>query len=292
MRPIGKLVVVGVGLIGGSFAMALRQAQAVEHIVGVGRSRESLETALELGVVDEVSNDWSAALGGAEMVMLAMPVGQTARICEAMAPHLGADTIVTDAGSTKREVVAGLRAHLAPHLARIVPAHPIAGAEQSGVAAATAILFRERKVVVTSLEENEVTAVDRVCWAWRQCGAVVHQMSPEEHDMVFAAVSHLPHVLAYALVHELAERDNAQLLFSYAASGFRDFTRIASSHPEMWRDICGANRLALLAEIDAYMAQLGRLRQLLDSGDGAALEDVFSRARQARNDWIAKYLSN
>ena len=285
MAHIGKLVVCGVGLIGGSFALALRRAGAVERIVGIGRRREVLERACALGVIDEIAEGWADALDGADLVLLAAPVGQTDAILAAMAPHLRPGTVVTDAGSTKRDVVAALRSHLGGALADVVPAHPIAGAEKSGVEAAFAELYMGRKVVLTPLPESRPEAVQTVRDAWEACGANVVGMTPQEHDRVFAAVSHLPHLLAFGLVDDLAGRSNAPLLFSHAASGFRDFTRIAGSHPEMWRDICVANRVALLEELDAYLGELARLRMMLVEGDGDGLEAVFERARRARNAW-------
>lgn len=209
-------------------------------------------------------------------------------VAAAIAPHLEAGTIVTDAGSTKRDVIEAIYRHFGPHLATVVPAHPIAGAEKSGPSAARADLYRQRKVVVTPLPENNPAAVARVRELWEACGAVLREMSPQDHDRVFAAVSHLPHLLAFGLVHDLAGRANAEQLFSYAASGFRDFTRVAGSHPEMWRDICVANRHSLLAELDAYLTELAYLRALLAEGNGPALERVFDEASRARNTWADK----
>ncbi|MFT3736720.1 MAG: prephenate dehydrogenase/arogenate dehydrogenase family protein [Rhodocyclaceae bacterium] len=280
-----RVVIAGVGLIGGSFAAALRAAGVASHIVGVGRSATSLEQAKSLGLIDEIQADWAAALKGADLVLLAMPVGQMAAVMQAMAPHLEAQTLVTDAGSTKADVIEAIYTHLSAHIANVVPAHPIAGAEKSGPAAATADLYRGRKIVLTPLPENAPQAIDTVRAAWAACGALTHQMSPQEHDRVFAAVSHLPHLLAFGLVHDLAGRANAEQLFKYAASGFRDFTRIAGSHPEMWRDICVANRDALVAELDAYLAELAWLRALLLNADGDGLEKLFAEASAARNAW-------
>lgn len=291
MNPIRKLVICGVGLIGGSFALALRRAGMVRRIVGVGRSQHSLDRAIELGVVDEVAHSWADALDGADLVLLAPPVGQMDAVMQAMAPHLAADTVVTDAGSTKRDVIEAMYRHLGPNLAHVVPSHPIAGAEKSGVDAAFDALYDGRKVVVTPLPENEPAAVLRVREAWEACGAVIHEMPPHDHDRVFAAVSHLPHLLAFGLVHDLAGRANAEQLFGFAASGFRDFTRIAGSHPEMWRDICVANRQALLGELDQYLAELAYLRALLLSGDGERLEQHFAQARDARNAWAERALT-
>lgn len=289
--PIGKLVIVGVGLIGGSFAMALRRAGLVGEIVGVGRSRAALDEALRLRVIDRVALGWADALSGADLVLLATPVGQMGQIMAVMAPLLGSATVVTDGGSTKSDVVEAAYREFGPKAAQFVPSHPIAGAERSGVGAASPELYRDRRVVVAPLPENAPEAVARVRSAWEACGARVFEMRFDEHDRVFAAVSHLPHLLAFGLVDDLAQRENAELLFSFAASGFRDFTRIAGSHPEMWRDICLANRAALLAEIDLYLAELAQLRSMVDAGDGAALQAVFDRARAARNAWATRFQS-
>ena len=281
----GKVVVFGVGLIGGSFALGLKAAGQVEEVVGFGRSLGSLTQALDLGIIDRVGANPGQEVADADLVLLATPVGQMPEIMARIAPYLGPQTLVTDGGSTKCDVVAAAREYFADRIARFVPAHPIAGAENSGAAAARADLYREKKVVLAPLPENRVLDVARVRSAWEWCGAQVHELSAEEHDRVFAAVSHLPHLLSFALVHDLAVRDDRELFFTFAASGFRDFTRIAASHPEMWRDICLANRAALLDELDRYRAQLDDLRAALARSDGAALEDTFSVAREARRAW-------
>jgi prephenate dehydrogenase len=284
--PFAKLVVCGIGLIGGSFALALREAGMVRRVVGIGRSAASVDAALERRVIDEAVGDWSQALEGADLVLLATPVGQMEAQMRLLVPHLGPDTVVTDGGSTKRDVVAAARRQFGERIGQFVPSHPIAGAERSGVTAAGADLYRGRRVVMTPLPENGAQALARVRAAWEACGASVAQMNPAEHDAVFAAVSHLPHLLAFALVHEFAQRPESEKLFGFAAGGFRDFTRIAGSHPEMWRDICIANRDALLVELDAYQAELGRLRGALEQADGALLEQAFGRARAARQAWL------
>ncbi len=281
-----KIVVCGVGLIGGSFALAQKSALATRRIVGLGRSRAPLEEALALGVIDQIASGWDDALDGADLVLLGMPVGQMPEVMAALAPHLGGNTLVTDGGSTKVDVVAAARAAFGDKIGQFVPGHPIAGAERSGVAAATADLYRDKRVVLTPLPENSAASIAAVRLAWEACGAKVSELKPDAHDRVFAAVSHLPHLLAFALVHDLASRDNADQLFGFAASGFRDFTRIASSHPEMWRDICVANRHALMQELDAYMVELMRTRVLLAGGDAAGLEALFSSARARRDAWL------
>ncbi len=281
-----RVAVIGVGLIGGSFALALKAAGACAQVVGVGRGAENLDVARRRGAIDAVAADAAEAARGADLVLVATPVAQYAGVFAAIGPVLGSRAIVTDAGSTKQDVVAAARRALGARISQFVPAHPIAGAEHSGAAAASAELFGGKRVVLTPLAETAAAAADAVEQAWAACGARPHRMTPEAHDAVFAAVSHLPHLLAYALVHDIATRDDAGLLFGYAASGFRDFTRIASSQPEMWRDICVANRVALLAELDRYAAQLAALRPLVERGDGAELERVFGAARAARERWL------
>ncbi len=282
----GRVVIIGAGLIGGSFALALKQAGAARHIVGLGRSPEAMARALELGIVDEVCTTPLDAMRGADLVLIAAPVAQTGPILASLLPHLEAHTIVTDAGSTKSDVVAAARAVFGERVRQFVPGHPIAGSESNGPDAARVDLYRGKKAVLTPLPENAEADVEQVAAAWRACGAILHRLTPQDHDKVFAAVSHLPHLLAFALVDDIAAKPHADLLFQYAASGFRDFTRIAGSSPEMWRDISLANRDALLGELDAYLAQLTHVRAMLAAGDGAALENVYAKAQRARCAWI------
>jgi len=286
MARIGKLVVVGVGLIGGSFALALKEAGAVRRVVGIGRSERNIRRALELKIIDAAGAPDPATFGDADLVLLAMPVGQMAGVMRSIAPLLGANTVVTDAGSTKQDVVAIARRELKRSLARFVPGHPIAGTERSGAEAADPQLFRGRKVVLTPLAGTDADALDAARAAWEACGAGVFELKAREHDAVLAAVSHLPHVLAFALVDQVARHKDAKRLFACAAGGFRDFTRIASSHPEMWRDICLANRKALLAELGRYQGELERVRRMLERGDARALEALFAGAREARERWL------
>lgn len=285
MQKFNRIVIFGVGLIGGSFALALKKAGVAKEVVGVGRRRETLERAQSLGIIDAIGDVTSVA--GADLVLLAAPVAQIDALLGQIAPHLQPGTVVTDAGSTKTDVVQAARAALGDKINQFVPGHPIAGREQNGPEAALADLYQGKKVVLTALPENADACVAKVAAAWEYGGAIIHRLTAEEHDAVFAAVSHLPHLLAYALVDDIAARDNASLLFQYAASGFRDFTRIAGSSPEMWRDISLANRDALLAELDAYTAQLTQLRAMLAASDGAGMEKIYSRAQAARQAWIA-----
>jgi len=283
-----KIVVFGVGLIGGSFALALRKANAVGEVVGFGRSAANLQHAQELGIIDRAGGDIAAEVGDADLVLLATPVGQMAELMAKIAPHIGVHTLITDGGSTKSDVVGYGYKKLGSKIGQFVPAHPIAGAEQSGAAAAGADLYAGKKVVLTPLPENSPPAISRVQSAWEACGANIHLLSHEEHDAVFAAVSHLPHLLSFALVHDLAQRDNRELLMSFAASGFRDFTRIAASSPEMWRDICLANREALLKELHRYIDELSTMSSALERGDAAKLEQTFHTARELRAGWSEK----
>jgi len=280
-----KIVIFGVGLIGGSFAMALRKVRGVDLVVGFGRSEQPLANSLHLGIIDRIGKDIAAELGDADLVLLATPVGQLPELMARIAPHIGKKTLVTDCGSTKGDVVREAYTRLGGKIAQFVPAHPIAGAEQSGASAARSDLFQWKKVVLTPLPENNAESVARVRHAWELCGAMVSELTPAQHDEVFAAVSHLPHLLAFALVHDLAQRENQQLLLSFAASGFRDFTRIAASSPEMWRDICLSNRDALLKELQIYIAELTRMSAALEQNDAAMLEQTFSDAQQLRTNW-------
>ncbi|MGN6390523.1 MAG: prephenate dehydrogenase, partial [Burkholderiaceae bacterium] len=228
-RTLRKIAIFGVGLIGGSFALALKRDGIDAEIVGAGRSAASLERARALGIIDRVARDPADAVTDAGLVLVAAPVAQTGPILASIGPHLSPHTVVTDAGSTKADVVSAARAALGGRIGRFVPGHPIAGRESNGPDAALAELYQNRKVVLTPLPENDAADVALVEAAWRRCGALVQRLTPEAHDRVFAAVSHLPHLLAYALVDDLATRPDAELLFAYAASGFRDFTRIAGS---------------------------------------------------------------
>ena len=281
---IDKLAIIGTGLIGGSFAQALKEAGEVREVLGVGRNPARLTLARELGLIDRAV-DWNEA-GQADCILLALPVGETETVLQQLAPHLKAGAIVTDTGSTKVNVVAAARAALGARFADFVPGHPIAGSEQSGPAAARADLYLGRKVVLTPQADTRPGALATVRALWVAAGAQVETLDAAVHDRVFAAVSHLPHLAAFALVDELAQRADGAAFFRFAASGFRDFTRIAGSSPEMWRDIALGNRDALLIELDAYVAALQGLRSAVSAEDAEALLAIFSRARAAREHWM------
>jgi prephenate dehydrogenase len=282
MRRLKTLAIVGVGLIGGSFALALRRAGAVASVVGFDRDGIALERAAALGVIDTTAGSVSEAAKGADLVVVAVPVRAIGTVLHDVALAMETGAVVTDVGSTKGEVVRSAREELRERFPRFVPGHPIAGRETSGVEAATAELFRGARVVLTPAPETAADALELVRGAWETVGGRVVTAQAEEHDRIFAAVSHLPHLLSFALVSGIAARENAAELLGFAAGGFRDFTRIAASSPEMWRDIALQNRAALLEEIDRYGARLAVFRELIDKGDGPGLERLMAEARASR----------
>jgi prephenate dehydrogenase len=283
---IRKLAIIGVGLIGGSMARALRDEGVVQEIVGCGRNRENLEKAVELGVIDHYSHDVAVAVRGADLVLLAVPLGAMADTLRAMKGHLAEDAVVTDAGSVKGSVVRDAVEVFGEVPPFFVPGHPIAGTERSGVEASFAELYRNRRVILTPLETTDQGALERVEWAWQKCGAVVTKMAVEHHDEVLAATSHLPHMLAFSLVDSLARMKENDEIFRYAAGGFRDFTRIASSNPVMWRDICIANQDALGGMLKRFADELHEMAAVLEAGDSETLEQIFARAKAARDRYI------
>ncbi|QIT54632.1 prephenate dehydrogenase/arogenate dehydrogenase family protein [Aquisalimonas sp. 2447] len=283
-----SVALIGVGLIGGSWALGLREAGLVDGTVtGCGRSLDNLETARERGIIDHATTDLRDAVGGADLVVLSVPLGAVRGVLETIRDDLADHAIVTDVGSAKQCVVDDARQVLGDAASRFVPGHPIAGNEKSGAAAAFPELFRGRRVILTPEADTERAAVERVRALWEAVGASVACMTAAHHDDVLAATSHLPHMLAYSLVDTLSRWSDRDEVFAYAAGGFRDFTRIASSDPEMWRDICLANREALLEAMERYMADLQELREAVRHGDGDRLEAVFSHAKATRDRFVA-----
>jgi prephenate dehydrogenase len=280
---IERLAIVGVGLIGGSFARALRQAGAVKHVVGIGRSRANLEHALSQGIVDEISFDAAEGVAGAQLVFISIPVCSISAMVGAIAPSLAPGCIVTDGGSVKAEIVRECE-KLIPEGCHFVGGHPIAGTENSGASASFATLYQGKRCILTPTERTDREAYETVARLWRVAGANVCSMDPERHDRILAEISHLPHAVAYALVHAVGTADaEGENVLSYSAGGFRDFTRIASSDPVMWRDIALMNRRALLASIDGFSASLADLRRRIDSGDSQGLAEFFTIAKQFRD---------
>ncbi|HEX4870641.1 MAG TPA: bifunctional prephenate dehydrogenase/3-phosphoshikimate 1-carboxyvinyltransferase [Moraxellaceae bacterium] len=278
-----KAAIIGLGLIGSSFARALREQGLAASLSGSARSARTCELARELGVVDAAYADPAEAVRDADLVFLAMPVQATAAVLRAIKGALRPDAVITDGGSTKGNVVAAAREVFGTLPAGFVPGHPIAGSEQSGVLAGRADLFNRHKVILTPLPESDPAAVARVRAAWEAMGADVLEMSVARHDEVLARTSHLPHLLAFSLVDTLARESTNLDIFRYAAGGFRDFTRIAASDPVMWHDIFLGNKAAVLGALDLYTRGLGVLRDAVERGDSDALLGIFTRAKAARD---------
>ena len=285
---IQQLCIIGVGLIGGSLARALRQAGVVGEIVGCGRDEAHLQRACELKVIDRYALDIAEAVRQADMVVLAVPMGAMATVFQALKGNLPPQAVITDVGSVKGSAVQAAEQVFGATPANYVPGHPIAGTEKNGVEASFAELYQGRRVILTPTQTTDAVALLRVRQMWQACGAEVLEMSVEHHDQVLAATSHLPHMLAYALVDTLARMDDSQEIFSYAAGGFRDFTRIASSNPQMWHDICLANQAALLDMMRRFRDDLQLLIDAVEAGDSEFLRDTFTRAKQARDAFTAQ----
>ena len=283
---IRRLAIIGVGLIGGSLARALRAAGQVEEVIGCGRGKENLEKALELGVIDRYTHDIGEAVTGADLVFLAVPLGAMRYAFAAMKDHLSAQAVITDGGSSKASVVADAIAVFGRVPPNFVPGHPIAGTEQNGVEASFPTLYQDRRVILTPLPETDPEALGKVRAMWQSCGADVSEMSVVHHDEVLAATSHLPHMLAFGLVDTLARMKENDEIFRYAAGGFRDFTRIASSNPVMWRDVCVANGEALSKMLAAFAEEMNDLAKTISAGDADHLLEIFERAKAARDRYV------
>lgn len=278
------LCIIGLGMIGGSLAAALKKANFNGKITALVRSTDSGERGLELGYIDEFSTQAADLIPSADIVLLAVPMLSMHSQLVAIKPYLTANTVITDAGSVKTPFIEDAKSVLGS-LARVVPGHPIAGREKTGVDAADPVLYQGRRVLLTPSEETEKAAIELVEELWLLTGAKVEVLGPEQHDRVLAATSHLPHVLAFALVDTLATQQEAEEIFRYAAGGFRDFSRIASSDAVMWRDVCLTNREAILDSMDRLDVHLKRLRSLIAAGDGEAIEETFKRAKKARDEY-------
>lgn len=285
---IQQLCIIGVGSIGGSLACALRKAGVVNEVIGAGRNAENLKTAVNLGVIDRYELDLQKAVHSADMVVLSVPLGAMTSVFKTIAPHLKDNAILTDVGSAKASVILAAEAAFGQLPPNLVPGHPIAGTEKSGVEAAFAELFYERRIILTPTLTSDRAAVSRVRAMWEACGAEVVEMDVIHHDEVLAATSHLPHMLAYTLVDTLARMDDSQEIFEYAAGGFRDFTRIASSDPQMWHDICLANHDALVTMLERFSSELNELTEAVRCNNSDYLKTLFTRAKQARDGFCNK----
>ena len=289
---IDRLAILGVGLIGGSVALALRRADACKTIVGYGRSEANLLKAIELGVIDEYYLQAEEAARGADIVVMATPLATNAMLFETIKESIRGDTIITDVGSAKACVVDAARSTLAEHFANFVPGHPIAGKEKSGVEAANADLFVDHIVLLTPVAETNIRAISMVTQMWEETCAEVMTLSVDHHDEVLAATSHLPHMLAYALVDCLAKMQESEDIFQFAAGGFIDFTRIASSNPQMWHDICFSNRKSLLKVLDKFDDHMQEIRQAIENDNSDKILQIFSRAKAARDELIVEKQSS
>ena len=282
---INKLCIIGVGLIGGSLARALKKAGAVGEVVGAGRNVSHLKKAKSLGVIDHFETDISVAVKNCDMVVLAVPLGAMQSVFEKISPVITNEMIITDVGSAKASVIKAAKTVFTTLPETLVPGHPIAGTEKSGVEASFPELYKNRRIIITPLEESSKIAIDKVRSMWQVCGAEVVETSIEHHDEVLAATSHLPHMLAYSLVDTLAKMDSKNEIFDFAAGGFRDFTRIASSDPDMWHDICLANSEALVKMIKKFTDDLQQLSNAIENNDSAYLKETFMRAKKARDEF-------
>lgn len=279
-----NVLIIGVGLIGGSLGLALKKNQLAKKVMGVGRSQSNLDDAIRIGAIDEAVAI-EVGVPQADLIVICVPVAQTEKILREIHPHLKPTTLITDVGSTKMDVVEAAKNALGDDVVQFVPAHPIAGSAQHGALASKVDLFENRQVIICPLQENGAARVEQMSLLWKSVGAHLFTMSAIQHDAVFAAVSHLPHVLSYALMLQVANAEDAPTKFRHAGAGFRDFTRIAGSSPEMWRDVCMANRDAILKELDGYMAVVSHLQTLLKNKDAQNLEKLFAKASDSRNKW-------
>ncbi len=285
-NQLGVVSIVGVGLIGASLGLALKGAGVVREVIGVGRSSANLDQAKKMGAIDRVA-DLAEAVQSSQWVVLCVPVAQMRSIFAQLEPHLGSNTLITDAGSTKCDVILAAKEVLGKKVCQFVPAHPIAGGAQHGAAAARADLFQGKQTIICQLQENSAADVALVEEFWKALGSNIKRISAVQHDAIYAAVSHLPHILSYALMASVLNSEDAEQKLGHAGAGFRDFTRIAASSPEMWRDICIANKQAILKELDQYLNITQRLREMIAKEDTDGLEKVFQKASQARQKWDA-----
>lgn len=282
-KTFSKICIYGVGLMGGSLALACKKANPDVEIVGAGRNEAHLKQAQALGVIDSYSTDLAIALDGVELIVFAIPVGAMGSAFEQMQPFITESMLLTDLGSTKGNVVAFANKIFKQFAKNFVPGHPIAGTEKSGAIAAFAELFQQRRVILTPTETTDPDAIKQITALWQACGAEVIEMPVAHHDEVLAATSHLPHMLAFSLVDTLSKMNDKQEIFKYAAGGFLDFTRIASSSPDMWQDICVANADSLVDVIEKFQTDLSDLSKAIKAGDKEKISRIFTRAKKARD---------
>jgi prephenate dehydrogenase len=280
-----QLGLIGCGLMGGSFALALKRANLVKRVVGYSKSPSTTERARQMGVIDVAAPSALLAVSGADIVLLAVPVAATEATLKAIRHLVRSDMLIMDVGSTKRDVIDAARRVLRDHIGSFVPCHPITGKEVSGVEHVDADLYGGKQIILTPIERTQVVQLRKATQVWEALDCKVLQMSPDAHDAAFAAVSHLPHLLAFAYMNGLAEQAQGKEFLSLAGPGFRDFTRIAASDPKMWRDVLLANRQELLAQSAAFRESLLAMEAMVQAGDGEALQALVKKVSQARTDW-------
>ena len=280
-----RLALIGCGLMGGSFALALRQAGLVQHITGFSASDKTRQRALELGVIDQACRSVADAVQGADLVLLAVPVGAMHSSFAAMRDALAPQALLMDVGSTKCDVIAAAQANLGERLNCLVPAHPIAGKEVAGIEHAEAALYQDRRTILTPLPHNSIRQIKMASEVWTAIGSHVSHMTPEAHDATFAAVSHLPHLLAFAAVNALTAQAQGAAFLEMAGPGFRDFSRIAASDPAVWRDILDANQAEVLTQMAHFRSALDAFENALKQGDTAALQQLIQQASDVRSAW-------
>lgn len=280
---VDTVCIIGTGLIGGSLALAIRQAGFCREIIGAGRTEETLIKAVELGVIDRYHTNIASAVGDADIVVVCVPLGSMRAVFEQINSAEIENTVITDAGSAKQSVISDAESVFGAGFQNFVPGHPIAGTEQSGVTAAFPELYQQRRVILTPTDDTSTDALDQVRAMWQSAGAEVETMSAEHHDLILAGTSHLPHLLAFGLVDCLNNLEEIDEIFRFAAGGFRDFTRIASSDPVMWRDICLSNRDEVMAMMKRYRDEMEKMYKALEANDGEKLKEVFERAKKARD---------
>ena len=283
---IDKLAIIGVGLIGSSLSLALKEAGEVRQVIGFGRNQQNLAKGVELGVLDDFAESIEACVSDADVIVVAVPLGAMRQVFSELKQAIKKGAIITDVGSAKGSVVTAAREELGTVFSRFVPGHPIAGTEQSGVEAGFPTLYKNRRIIITPVEQTDQDAIAVIDQMWRHCGATIEYLSVEHHDKVLAATSHLPHMLAYALVHYLSYLNDHEEIFRYASGGFRDFTRIASSDPVMWRDVCISNGDALTSLIEEYQQELDRIKSAIKAGDADELLKLFGKAKSERDSLI------
>jgi prephenate dehydrogenase len=280
-----RLALIGCGLMGGSFALALREADLVQHITGFSASEKTRQRAVELRVIDQTCTSVAEAVKGADMVLLAVPVRAMPSSFAAMRDALAPQALLMDVGSTKCDVIAAAQTALGERLNCFVPAHPIAGKEVAGIEHAQATLYQERRTILTPLPQNSIRQIQTASKVWTAIGSHVSQMTPEAHDATFAAVSHLPHLLAFAAVNALTSQAQGEAFLEMAGPGFRDFSRIAASDPAVWRDILSANQSEVLMQMAHFRTALDQFENALKQGDTAALQQLIQQARDVRSSW-------